>query len=130
MNAEPSKVEQNKNTVVAFYLRAFNERDPVGAADAYLAQRYIQHNPNAADGRAGFLAFARASQQRAPVMHVEVKRVIGEGDHVVTHSRFTVPGAPDRSIVDIWRLEDGRIAEHWDVIQTVPETAANDNTMF
>lgn len=123
-------VEQNKQTVVAFFLRTFNDRDPVGAADTYMGERYIQHNPGAADGREGFLAFAHASQERAPAMRVEVKLVIGEGDHVVTHSRFTIPGAPDRSIMDIWRLEDGRIVEHWDVIQTVPETAANGNTMF
>jgi predicted SnoaL-like aldol condensation-catalyzing enzyme len=123
-------LEQNKQTVVAFYLRAFNDRDPVGAAAAYLGERYIQHNPNAADGVEGFLAFAKASQERAPVMRVEIKRVIAEADHVVTHSRFTIPGAPERSIMDVWRLADGKIVEHWDVIQTVPETAANDNTMF
>ncbi len=122
-------LEDNKNTVVAFYTQTFNAKDPEGAA-AYLGDHYIQHNPAAVDGIEGYLAFAHASQKRAPQLHADIKRVIAEGNYVVTHTRMTIPGSPTRSVMDIWRLEDGKIVEHWDAIQVVPETAANDNTMF
>jgi predicted SnoaL-like aldol condensation-catalyzing enzyme len=108
----------------------FNAKDPAGAAAAYMGEHYIQHNPQARDGYAGFLEFMQASQQRAPRMRSEIQRIVAEGDLVVTHSRMTVPEAPTRAIVDIWRLERGKIVEHWDVIRPVPDTAANDNTMF
>jgi len=120
----------NKQTVVAFYTRTFNDKDPEGAAKAYLGAHYKQHNPSAADDVAGFLEFCRASQARAPQLHAEVLRVIAEGDLVFTHSRMTIPGAPTRSVMDVWRLEDGKIVEHWDAIQVVPEKSANENTMF
>jgi predicted SnoaL-like aldol condensation-catalyzing enzyme len=123
-------LERNKQTVVDFFERTFNGKDPEGAAAAHLGDSYVQHNPLAADGADGFLAFAQASQCRVPELRIEIKRVIAEGDHVVLHTRFITPGAADRSIMDIFRLEQGKIVEHWDVIQPVPETAANTNTMF
>jgi len=125
-----AQLEQNKRAVVAFYTRTFNDKDPEGAAKAYLGDHYTQHNPGVADGVEGFLAFCHASQQRAPLLHAEVIRVLAEGDLVFTHSRMTIPDRPTRSVMDIWRIENGKIVEHWDAIQAVPENAANSNTMF
>lgn len=123
-------VEQNRQTVIAFYERAFNDRDPAGAVADHAGQVYIQHNPSAPDGTDGFIAFATAFVEQHPGLHIDVKRAVAEGDMVVTHSRMTIPGAPDTAIFDLWRLEDDKVVEHWDAIQPVPATAANDNTMF
>jgi predicted SnoaL-like aldol condensation-catalyzing enzyme len=98
---------------------------------AHLGPRYVQHNPQAADGGEAFIAFVRSFAGQFPDLHVDIRRVIAEDDLVVTHSLITT-GPDDRgtAAVDIFRLEDGRIVEHWDVLQPVPETAANENTMF
>jgi predicted SnoaL-like aldol condensation-catalyzing enzyme len=97
----------------------------------YLGGKYIQHNPQAADGPEAFIQFVRGFAQQFPELSVEIKRAIAEGDFVVTHSLIKT-GPDDRGMAaaDFFRLEDGKIVEHWDVLQSVPETAANDNTMF
>jgi predicted SnoaL-like aldol condensation-catalyzing enzyme len=123
--------ETNKQTVVAYYNLAFNDKQPEEAAAKYIGDRYIQHNPQAADGPEAFIGFVKGLAQQFPEASLEIKRVIAEGDLVVTHSLLRM--APDdrgMAVVDIFRLEDGKVVEHWDVLQPVPETAANDNTMF
>lgn len=121
---------ENKQTVIAFYTRAFNDRDPAGAVAAHAGATYTQHNPTAPDGTHGFVAFATSFLETYPDLRIDVLRTIAEGDMVATHSRMSIPGAPDTAIFDLWRLEDGKVVEHWDTIQPVPDTAANDNTMF
>jgi predicted SnoaL-like aldol condensation-catalyzing enzyme len=124
-------LERNKQTVVAFYTRAFNEKNPADAVAKYVGTEYIQHNPNTADGAAAFIENINGVIARSPQLSVEIKRVIAEGDLVVTHDLVKL--APeDRGLagIDIFRLRDGKIVEHWDVRQPVPERAANDNTMF
>lgn len=123
-------IERNRETVVAFYNRVFNDKDPQGAADAHMGERYVQHNPTAPDGRDGFLTFTALLAKRAPGLHLEILRSVAEDDYVVTHSRLTFPGAPERSVMDWWRLEHGKIVEHWDAVQQVPATSANGNGMF
>jgi predicted SnoaL-like aldol condensation-catalyzing enzyme len=124
-------LEANKQTVRAYYERAFNEGDPEGAVERYMGSRYIQHNPQAADGPEAFIGFVKWYRGEFPQLAVEIKRVIAEGDLVVTHGVIrTSPEDRGTAAVDIFRLEDGRIVEHWDVLQPVPETAENDNTMF
>jgi predicted SnoaL-like aldol condensation-catalyzing enzyme len=123
--------ETNKQTVGAYYNLAFNDKQPEEAAAKYIGDRYIQHNPQAADGPEAFIGFVKGLAQQFPEASLEIKRVIAEGDLVVTHSLLRM--APDdrgMAVVDIFRLEDGKVVEHWDVLQPVPETAANDNTMF
>jgi predicted SnoaL-like aldol condensation-catalyzing enzyme len=123
--------ETNKQTVVAYYNLAFNDKQPEEAVAKYIGDRYIQHNPQAADGPEAFIGFVRGLAQQFPEASLEIKRVIAEGDLVVTHSLLKM--APDdrgMAVADIFRLEDGKVVEHWDVLQPVPETAANDNTMF
>ncbi len=122
--------EQNKKTVVDFYDKAINKKD-FEAARAHLGARYIQHNPRAADGAEGLKGFIDVLKAKFPQYHSEFKRVLADGDYVVVHvHNVPEPGHRGRAIMDIFRLENGKIVEHWDVAQDVPEKAANDNTMF
>jgi predicted SnoaL-like aldol condensation-catalyzing enzyme len=123
--------ETNKQTVVAYYNLAFNDKQPEEAVAKYIGDRYIQHNPQAADGPEAFIGFVRGLAQQFPEASLEIKRVIAEDDLVVTHSLLKMtPDDRGMAVADIFRLEDGKVVEHWDVLQPVPETAANDNTMF
>ena len=91
----------------------------------------MQHNPRAADGADGFKAFIEFLKAKMPNYHSEIKRVFADGDYVILHvHNVPEPGARGAAIIDIFRLENGKVVEHWDVRQDVPEKAANDNTMF
>jgi predicted SnoaL-like aldol condensation-catalyzing enzyme len=118
--------------VVAYYTTAFNDKKPEEAVAKYGGPVYIQHNPAAADGFDAFIAFVNAFTTANPQLHVDIKRVIGECNLVVTHSHLTLsPSDRGSAVADIFRLNrQGKVVEHWDVIQPVPETSANDNTMF
>lgn len=121
---------QNKQTVVAYLEQALNQKKPAEAADAYLGPDYIQHNPQVADGAEAFVGFVTGFTQQFPDLHLDIRRVIAEGDLVVTHGLLTVaPGDRGTAVMDLFRLEDGKIVEHWDVLQPVPEDAANANAM-
>jgi predicted SnoaL-like aldol condensation-catalyzing enzyme len=126
-----NELERNKQTVMAFYMRAFNDHEPADAVAKYVGSVYIQHNPDTPSGADAFIESAAGLIARFPQVSVEIKRVIAEGDLVVTHDLVKM-SPEDRGMagVDIFRLRDGKIVEHWDVRQPVPETAANDNTMF
>lgn len=122
--------DANRALVLRFYDAVVNAKD-VEAARSMVGEQYIQHNPQAADGVAGmekFIAFLKGS---FPDARSEVKRSFVDGNHVILHvlSR-RVPGERGRAIMEIFRVSDGKVAEHWDVIQDVPETALNTNTMF
>ncbi|MDR6574796.1 putative SnoaL-like aldol condensation-catalyzing enzyme [Curtobacterium sp. 320] len=122
---------ENTETVVGFYTQSFNDGEPEAAASRALGTSYVQHNPSAPDGAEAFIAYVHSMRTRFPGLHVDVKRTVAEGDLVVTHSAFHLaPGDRGMAVADVWRLEDGRIVEHWDVMQQVPEQAANANTMF
>lgn len=126
-----SDTEQNTQTVVAYYTQAFNDKQPEEAVERYVGSQYIQHNPMAADGPEAFIEFVKGYTGKFPELKVEIKRTIAEGDLVMTHSLLkTSPDDRGTAAADIFRLEDGKIIEHWDVLQPVPETGANDNTMF
>lgn len=125
------QLEANKKIVWEYYDLAFNQRKPEEAAAKYLGPYYRQHNPGAADGAEPFIAFVKWFAQKYPSFHIELKRIIAEGDLVVTHSHLIhAPGERGEAVVDIFRLENGKVVEHWDVVQEVPESAANNNTMF
>ena len=128
MNNEP---ENNKRIVREFYELAFNEQKPEEAVAKYMGSTYRQHNPQAGDGAEPFITYVQNFTQTFPKLRVEIKRLIAEGDLVVVHNHsMRHTGDRGMAVMDIFRLEDGKIVEHWDVIQDVPETSANDNTMF
>ena len=124
-------LERNKRTVVLFYTRAFTDHEPADAVAQYVGPEYIQHNPDTPDGLDAFVHSAIAFIAKFPRVNVEVKRVIAEGDLVVAHNLVKL-SPQDRGMAgaDIFRLRDGKIVEHWDVRQPIPEKAANANTMF
>lgn len=123
--------EENKRRVVAYYNMAFNEKQPAEAVAMYVGSAYTQHNPQAPDGPAAFIRFVNDFATQFPGSSLEIKRAVAEGDVVVTHSLLKIsPDDRGTAAADFFRLEDGRIVEHWDVLQPVPATAANDNTMF
>jgi predicted SnoaL-like aldol condensation-catalyzing enzyme len=128
--ADAAQLERNKKTVVDFYNAAINDKD-FEKAQKYLGPMYIQHNPVAADGPEGLKGFLAFLRGKFPNAKSEIKRVIAEGDLVVLHVHAVrEPGTRGNAIIDIFRLENGKVVEHWDVIQPIPEKAANDNGMF
>lgn len=121
---------RNKQLVLDFYQQLFGDKD-LGAIERYVAEGYIQHNPAVPTGRAALRAFAERVLANAPPSRADVRRAAAEGDLVWLHTRNpTAAQGKPAAIVDIFRVQDDRIVEHWDVIQPVPETAANTNTMF
>lgn len=121
----------NKTLVIAFYEQAFNDGQPEQAAAAHLGATYTQHNPGAPDGAEGFIGYVHWLRGQFPELHLDIKRALAEDDLVFTHSNLHLkPGDRGMAVADIWRIADGRIVEHWEVVQEVPEESANNNTMF
>ena len=128
--ADAQQQEANKKAVVEFYEKAINEKD-FEAASKYMGARYTQHNPNAADGPEGLKAFLLFLKEKFPASRSEIKHVFADGDYVILHVHAVrETGARGSAIVDIFKLENGKVVEHWDVVQPIPEKAANTNGMF
>jgi predicted SnoaL-like aldol condensation-catalyzing enzyme len=122
--------ETNKRTVMAFYDAALN-RSNFDEAATYFGPDYIQHNPMIKDGIEGFRVFLQDLKKQFPALRSDVKRIFADGDFVIIHAHATrQPRELGLAIVDIFRLEQGKIVEHWDVRQPIAETANNPNGMF
>jgi len=125
-----TQLESNKKIVVEFYEKAINGKD-FDASSSYLGSRYTQHNPGGVDGPEGLKGFLQFLKQSFPHSHSDIKRVFADGDYVIVHSHsIREPGTLGRAVIDIFLLENGKIVEHWDVVQDIPEKPMNTNGMF
>ncbi len=123
-------LESNKQNAISFYKMAY-EGDPKKAVDLYLGKEYIQHNPDVENGTKGFIDYFERMQREYPEKEIEFVRCIAEGDLVALHTHQTWPGNDEYVTMDFFRFDaHGKIVEHWDSIQQIPEKSANNNTMY
>jgi predicted SnoaL-like aldol condensation-catalyzing enzyme len=128
--ADQAQMEQNKKTVAALYDAVLNKKD-FDEAKKYLGPRYTQHNPTAKDGPEGLQGFINFLKEKFPNGHSEIKRIFADGDFVIVHVHAVrEPGTRGNAIFDLFKLENGKVVEHWDAVQPIPETAQNTNGMF
>ena len=128
--ADRAKPGKNEQVVRSFYEAAINQKD-FEAASKYLGPKYIQHNPTAADGVDGLRNFIQSLRDKLPNYHSRIVRAFSDGDFVILHvHNQREPNTRGFAIIDIFRLQNGKIVEHWDVRQEIPEAAANTNGMF
>ena len=125
-----SSLEANKKVVQEFYHFLINKKD-FESASKYIGNRYVQHNPLVADGPEGLKAFVEFLKSNYPNAKSEIKRIFADGDYVIIHVHSVrIPKTRGRAIFDLFKLENGKIVEHWDAIQDIPESSANPNGMF
>lgn len=123
-------LDKNKENAIAFYRMAY-EGKPAEAIELYVGDQYIQHNPDVKDGFDGFINYFNRMQEEYPDKSIEFVRCIAEGNLVALHTHQTWPGNEEYITMDFFRFdENGKIVEHWDSIQKIPETQAHDNGMY
>lgn len=123
-------LERNKKNAIAFYEMAY-KGDPRKAVALYVGDEYIQHNPDVADGKQGFIDYFNRMQQEYPDKSVEFVRCIAEEDLVALHTHQIWPEGEEYITMDFFRFnQEGKICEHWDSIQRIPEKRMHNNTMY
>ncbi len=124
-------LDRNKTNAVAFYDLMFNQCRPREAIERFAGAEYIQHNPHVVDGKQGFIEYFERMAREYPGKSVQFKRVFADGDHVILHCHQRWPGDNDYAGIDIFRFDvDGKVVEHWDVLQVVPTASRNPNGIF
>ena len=123
-------LEQNKHNAIAFYKMAYNG-SPKKATDLYVGTEYIQHNPMIRDGVLHFIKYFEKMAKEYPNKSIEFVRAIAEGDLIALHTHQVWPGNDEYVTMDFFRFDkNGKIVEHWDSMQQIPATSANNNTMY
>jgi predicted SnoaL-like aldol condensation-catalyzing enzyme len=124
-------LDENKRLVTEFYELAINQQKPAEAARKYIEFPYRQHNPEVVDGPDGFVQFISAMQEKHPKLKVVISKVLADDDLVALHVHLTREASdPGLAIAELFRLKNGKIIEHWDVVQPVPAKTASGNSMF
>jgi predicted SnoaL-like aldol condensation-catalyzing enzyme len=124
-----TQVEANKQIATTAYQRIFGDLD-VTAVDEYMSEGFIQHNPTIADGPEGVKALVQMlASNGIPKQKIVFKHVVAEGEIVFLHSRYEMAGKEYR-FIDIYRVENGKLAEHWDAMMQTPDETAHNNPMF
>lgn len=127
----PATPAANKVTALAFYDLMFNKCEPRAAIERYAGDVYIQHNPHVGDGKEAFIEYFERMAAEYPGKSVRFVRAIAEDDLVVLHCHQIWPGSDDYAGIDIFRFDgDGRIVEHWDVLQAITGVSRNENGLF
>lgn len=123
-------LEENKQNAIAFYRMAY-EGNPKEAVEKFVGDVYIQHNPSVKDGKEGFIDYFERMSKEYPEKNIEFVRVIAEEDLVVVHTHQTWPKDDEYVTMDFFKFdENGKIIEHWDTVQQIPEKRANNNMMY
>lgn len=125
--------EQNRKNAVAFYDLMFNQCRPREAVDCYVESSYTQHNPHVADGKEAFTDYFERMAREYPGKQVRVVRTVAEANLLVLHchQHWPTDASRDWAGIDIFRFDDeGKIVEHWDMHQVVPDDARHANGMF
>jgi predicted SnoaL-like aldol condensation-catalyzing enzyme len=123
-------IENNKKTVLEFYNKGVNQKD-FAVASVYLDPSFKHHNPVRSGGIEGFKAFLSSLREKHPDAHFEIKRLLADGDYVAVHVHAVLdPGAKGTAVVDIYKIGNGRILEHWDVRQDIPDNVADLSGLF
>jgi predicted SnoaL-like aldol condensation-catalyzing enzyme len=126
--SEVQRIEANKKLVANMYQELFGDKN-IESIKKYIAEDYIQHNPGAADGRQALIDIATKWFKGAPKEKIDIHHIGADKDLVFIHLKSHM-GAKTVSVIDIFRIKDGMIVEHWDVMQEVPEKSANSHPMF
>ena len=124
------KLNLNKQNAIGYYKMAY-EGNPKKAVELYVGAEYIQHNPLVGNGKEAFIEYFERMKKEYPDKSIEFVRAAAEGDLVALHTHQVWPGNEEYVTMDFFRFDDnGKIVEHWDAVQRIPESSANRNTMY